>query len=247
MGNFSSARRAGDAAARILAVVGGLLLAGSSLIAYFIAGYADDAIAAGAGAAEEAARSGDAGLDERTGNEAADWIQRAADYLVSGRPDQFQTFALIAAGAGAVAALVALVRRPDARWPEATWAAAALAGLVPNLAFDLWFSVWIFTGSLVAAAAVVHYLVRRDDHLRRAAAATQRAGTAAKPHVTSALATGYRAAGEALAQVRGPRAVAQAAPQPAPGPAAPAGWYADPGDADKLRYWDGAAWTAHVS
>jgi hypothetical protein len=27
----------------------------------------------------------------------------------------------------------------------------------------------------------------------------------------------------------------------------PAGWYADPGDAQQQRYWDGGAWTAHTS
>ena len=30
-------------------------------------------------------------------------------------------------------------------------------------------------------------------------------------------------------------------------PTPPAGWYPDPGDARALRYWDGAAWTAHVA
>jgi hypothetical protein len=27
---------------------------------------------------------------------------------------------------------------------------------------------------------------------------------------------------------------------------APPGWYADPGQAGRLRYWDGGAWTSHV-
>ena len=38
---------------------------------------------------------------------------------------------------------------------------AALAGLAPNLAFDFWFSLWIFTGVLIAVAPVLHYLGRR--------------------------------------------------------------------------------------
>lgn len=40
-----------------------------------------------------------------------------------------------------------------------------------------------------------------------------------------------------------------AAPEPAPAaePAVPAGWYADPSGRYELRYWDGAAWTEHVS
>ncbi len=36
-------------------------------------------------------------------------------------------------------------------------------------------------------------------------------------------------------------------PEPAPEPAVPAGWYADPSGRFELRYWDGAAWTEHVS
>ena len=38
--------------------------------------------------------------------------------------------------------------------------------------------------------------------------------------------------------------------QPAPvqaAPAVPAGWYADPAGRFELRYWDGTAWTEHVS
>jgi hypothetical protein len=34
---------------------------------------------------------------------------------------------------------------------------------------------------------------------------------------------------------------------PAAEPAVPAGWYADPSGRFELRYWDGAAWTEHVS
>ncbi|HEX6659403.1 MAG TPA: DUF2510 domain-containing protein, partial [Ilumatobacter sp.] len=30
-------------------------------------------------------------------------------------------------------------------------------------------------------------------------------------------------------------------------PAVPAGWYADPALRYELRYWDGSAWTEHVS
>ena len=40
---------------------------------------------------------------------------------------------------------------------------------------------------------------------------------------------------------------AAAAPEPAPTPAVPAGWYADPAGRFELRYWDGSTWTEHVS
>lgn len=48
-----------------------------------------------------------------------------------------------------------------------------------------------------------------------------------------------------------PAAVEPAATEPAVAPAAesavPAGWYADPSGRFELRYWDGGAWTEHVS
>ena len=34
---------------------------------------------------------------------------------------------------------------------------------------------------------------------------------------------------------------------PAPSPTPSPGWYADPGGGERLRYWDGAAWTEHTS
>ena len=48
-----------------------------------------------------------------------------------------------------------------------------------------------------------------------------------------------------------PRADRAAAGEPAgrsrPTPSVPAGWYADPAGRYELRYWDGSAWTEHVS
>jgi Protein of unknown function (DUF2510) len=239
MPEASTAKRYGHVAARMAALVGGLLLGISAAISYFIAGYADDAIDAGTGAAEDALRDGSSGLDDATADEAADWLERASDWLVEGRPDQFRNYCLIAIAAAAVAMLAALVRRPDAVWPEIVWGVAAIAGLAPNLAFDLWFAIWTFTGSLIAAAAAIHYLARSDDHVRRAASATKRAGAAAAPHVGSALARGSKAATDAYQRARGgqgngehnataaapplPSAPAAAPPFPSPaaGPAAP--------------------------
>ena len=45
---------------------------------------------------------------------------------------------------------------------------------------------------------------------------------------------------------RGP-AGGRAAGGSAADPAVPAGWYADPAGRFELRYWDGGAWTEHVS
>jgi hypothetical protein len=176
----------------VVAVVGGLLLALSAAVSYVIAGYADDAIDAGAGAAEHAVRSGQAGLDGKNADTAADWLHRLSDWAVSGKPDEFRTYALIAIAAALVAIAGAFVRRPDAVWPELLWGVAAVAGLAPNLAFDFWFSIWLFTGSLIAAAAVLHYLARRDDRVRQAVGAARSAGAAAAPQVRAAMARGRR-------------------------------------------------------
>lgn len=51
-----------------------------------------------------------------------------------------------------------------------------------------------------------------------------------------------------VAQVAPAGAVPQVAPaQPAAQPATPAGWYPDPNGGGGQRYWDGSAWTGHVS
>lgn len=203
MPTSTDAKRYGHVAARIVAMLGGMLLGTAALFSYFIAGYADDAVEAGTGAAQDALRDGRTGLDGGKADEAADWVDRLSDWFVEGRPDQFRNYCLVAIAAAVIAMLTALVRRPDAIWPELVWGATALAGLVPNLAFDLWFSIWIFTGSLIAGAAALHYMARRDDHVRRAAGATRKAGAAAAPHVGSALSRGSRAAGDAYRKARG--------------------------------------------
>jgi hypothetical protein len=198
-----AAKRYGHVAARVLAFVGGILLGTTAAFSYFIAGYADDVVNAGSGAAEDALRDGSAGLDGNTADQAADWFHRLSNWYVDGRPDNFRNYCLIAIGAALIAMVAAVMKRPDSIWPEIVWGGAALAGLAPNLAFDFWFGMWLFTGSVIATAAVVHYLARRDDQVRRAAEATRRAGVAAAPHVGSALARSGQAAGEAYRRVRG--------------------------------------------
>ena len=44
-----------------------------------------------------------------------------------------------------------------------------------------------------------------------------------------------------------PAAAAAAATPAASTPSVPPGWYADPANRYELRYWDGSAWTEHVS
>ena len=39
----------------------------------------------------------------------------------------------------------------------------------------------------------------------------------------------------------------RAAAGPSPQPATPANWYPDPSGRFELRYWNGTAWTEHVS
>jgi hypothetical protein len=203
MPSATAAKRYGHVAARLVAVLGAILLGMSAAISYVVAGYADDVLESGTDAAEDAVRGGSAGLEGDTADEAADWLHRLSDYLVDGRPDDFRNYCLIAIGAAAIALLAAFWRRPDSIWPEIVWGVTAVAGLAPNLAFDLWFTIWLFTGSLIAGAAILHYLARRDDHVRRAADATRRAGAAAAPHVGSALARGSQAAGDAYRRARG--------------------------------------------
>ena len=85
------------------------------------------------------------------------------------------------------------------------------------------------------------------------AAVEEPAGWAAAPEETAAPADDSIAAlaaqvgEEEAAPVLAATAPAAPEPAPAPEPAVPAGWYADPSGRYELRYWDGAAWTEHVS
>lgn len=175
-------RRFHSAPARILAMVGGFGLVVSSLFLWWLAGYADDLVDAGT----------DAATDVIGYQQAATWLERAGDNLVGGRPETFKMFALAAAAAGVVAMVAAIPRSPLARWPEWVWGLVTVVTLLPELVWEYWLGVWTFTGALVAGAAVIHYLARRDDLVRRAAAVTatgaKQAATAAAPHVQSAAA-----------------------------------------------------------
>ena len=52
---------------------------------------------------------------------------------------------------------------------------------------------------------------------------------------------------EPVIPVAAPEPVVEPVVAPAAESAVPAGWYADPSGRFELRYWDGAAWTEHVS
>ena len=83
-------------------------------------------------------------------------------------------------------------------------------------------------------------------------AASGASAAAVTPAVEAAPAAVAEPAGWAVAPEPAPAAqpeptpVAAAAAAPAT-PAVPANWYADPSGRFELRYWDGNAWTEHVS
>ena len=93
-----------------------------------------------------------------------------------------------------------------------------------------------------------------EDAAVEEAAVEEPAGWAAAPEETAAPADDSIAAlaaqvgeEEAAPVLAATAPVAAPEPTPAPEPAVPAGWYADPSGRYELRYWDGAAWTEHVS
>ncbi len=74
------------------------------------------------------------------------------------------------------------------------------------------------------------------------------AGAAAQQPAAEVAGVTTPAAAAATAAATTPAAAAAAhTPDPAPAPAVPAGWYADPAGRFELRYWDGSTWTEHVS
>lgn len=141
--------------------------------------------------------------------------------------------------------------------------AESLAPLLNEKAVDGWSVV-----SIVAAGTnIVAYLQRETSGAPAAetpaaetpveeapAAVDEPAGWASAPDETADAAADTPAA-DVAAEVSEPEPEPQpAATEPAAAEAAPAaestvpaGWYADPSGRFELRYWDGAAWTEHVS
>lgn len=103
-----------------------------------------------------------------------------------------------------------------------------------------------------AELAVEESVVEEVAVAEVAAAVEEPAGWAAAPEETAPPADDSIAGLAAqVAEAEAAPVVAAPAPAPAPAPATepavPAGWYADPSGRYELRYWDGAAWTEHVS
>ena len=64
---------------------------------------------------------------------------------------------------------------------------------------------------------------------------------------TSSAATGWGTSDTTSSGSWGGSAQQATAPAAQTTPSVPAGWYADPAGRYELRYWDGSAWTEHVS
>ena len=82
------------------------------------------------------------------------------------------------------------------------------------------------------------------------AAATTVAASASEPAGWGSAPESTTTPVETGASTWGPSATAAATAPVAAAPATPsvpAGWYADPANRYELRYWDGSAWTEHVS
>ena len=77
-----------------------------------------------------------------------------------------------------------------------------------------------------------------------AVTAAEPAGWGSAPESTTTPDAGASTWGPSAAATSAATAPVAAAPAT---PSVPAGWYADPANRYELRYWDGSAWTEHVS
>jgi hypothetical protein len=124
---------------------------------------------------------------------------------------------------------------------EATDAYAAAVVDTPSLPGDD--TPYVPADSSISTEPAATPAVDADDAANAAAtaaatAADEPAGWAAAPDNDIA---------DLAAQVGADDAVEAAAGGTAPESSVPAGWYADPSGRYELRYWDGNAWTEHVS
>ena len=131
---------------------------------------------------------------------------------------------------------------------------AALAATLTEKSADGWNIVGIVT----TTTEVTAFLSREASSAPAAASAATSVFTPLAGSAPVAEPAGWAVAPEpAPAATTAPAASAPAAmapistpayqPAAAATPAVPAGWYADPAGRFDLRYWDGGAWTEHVS
>lgn len=131
---------------------------------------------------------------------------------------------------------------------------AALAAALTAKSADGWTVVSIVT----TASEVTAFLSREATSAPAAAPAASPASMATTTAFTplTAITPAAEPAGWAVAPEPAPATmtttmapISTPAYQPAAAaaPAVPAGWYADPAGRFDLRYWDGGAWTEHVS
>lgn len=127
---------------------------------------------------------------------------------------------------------------------------AALAATLTAKSADGWAVVSIVT----TASEVTAFLSREATSAPAAAATTMATTTAFTPLTASTPAAepaGWAVAPEPApatpTTVMAPISTPSYQPAAAATPAVPAGWYADPAGRFDLRYWDGGAWTEHVS
>lgn len=123
---------------------------------------------------------------------------------------------------------------------------AALAATLTTKSAEGWTVI-----SIVTTTSEVTAFLSREASSAPAAPAAPAASTTAFTPLTASTSTA-EPAGWAVAPEPAPAAMAPIStpayqPAAAATPAVPAGWYADPAGRFDLRYWDGGAWTEHVS
>ena len=136
-----------------------------------------------------------------------------------------------------------------------SYEAASLAGKLSDKSRDGWDVV-----AIVPAGSEITAFLRREssdtsssaaDSVGYAAAMSSESAAASEPSgwgtapesstTSPATSVGTAAASTAATQV------ATSPPTTQTTPAVPPGWYTDPAGRYELRYWDGSAWTEHVS
>ncbi len=135
-----------------------------------------------------------------------------------------------------------------------SYEAASLAGKLSDKSRDGWDVV-----AIVPAGSEITAFLRREsadkstsaaDSMGYAAAtgagpaaASEPAGWGSAPESSTTPATSVGSATTSTAATQ----VASSPPSTPTTPAVPPGWYTDPAGRYELRYWDGSAWTEHVS